>query len=69
MSLLLINFSISSTLRYLNRLVSKYLARSELNAGQMKMIVVIFISNRLFVTEVAYPFMSLYVGMPTCSYR
>ena len=37
MSLLLNNFSISSTLGYLNRLVSKYLARSELNAGQMKM--------------------------------
>ena len=29
------NYFISSTLGYLNRLVSKYLARSELNAGQM----------------------------------
>ena len=37
MFLLLNNFSISSTLEYLNHLVSKYLAHSELNAGQIKM--------------------------------
>ena len=36
MFLLLNNFSIASTLGYLNCLVPKYLTRSKLNSGQMK---------------------------------